>query len=404
MRPETNSPSSLTDTALKLIATNNEISAEGRLAAYNPHVALKTAAAASAGSSSSSATARPFSFQSRSLERNTAILNLEVGKLGAVKTATTKHAKTYPDDPANGVLRAAAVVAGNLPRKEAQNKIAKLLQADPKDIGLALTLTQLQMERNNTTGALSTLATLSTALDPPQRYQPGLVGLQVALHHRQGQKGHIKHLLHHASTFWKSTAAPNTAILRAAGSAQLESSEPQDLRDAGSLFESLLAADPGDAFANCGFVAAYATTDAARVLPRHLDALTPVDLFLNGIDVGALEAAGVAQPSRKRAAQEEAEGARPKEKGKRVKRKKSRVLPEMVGKTPDPERWLPVKDRSSYRPKGKKDKRKAAGATQGGAVEESAEVKTEVKKIVGGGGGGGPGGAAKKKKKKGGKW
>lgn len=404
MRPETNNPSSLTDAALKLIATNNEISAIARLAAYNPHVALKTAAAASASvAGSSSATARPFSFQSRSLERNTTILNLEAGKLGAVKTATAKHAKTYPEDPANGVLRAAAVVTGNLTHKEAQNKIAKLLQTDPKDIGLALTLMQLQMERNNTTGALSTLATLSTALDPPQRYQPGLVGLQVALHQRLGQKGHIKHLLHHASTFWKSTAAPNTTILRAAGSAQLESSEPQDLRDAGSLFESLLAADPSDAFANCGFVAAYATTDAARVLPRHLDALTPVDSFLNGIDVGALEAAGVAQPSRKRAAQEEA---RPKEKEKRVKRKKSRVLPEMVGKTPDPERWLPVKDRSSYRPKGKKDKRKAAGATQGGAVEESVEVKTEVKKVVGGGGGGGggPGGAAKKKKKKGGKW
>lgn len=307
------------------------------------------------------------------------------------------------------MLRAAAV-AGNLSGKEAENKIIKLLRADPKDIGLALTLTQLQIRRNNTTGALSTLSTLSASLEPSQRYQPGLVGLQVALHHHLAQKQHIKLLLHHASTFWKSAAAPNPAILRAAGSAQLDSSEPQDLVVAGSLFASLLAADPTDALANCGFVAAYATTttttttDAARVLPRHMDALTPVDRLIAGIDAAALESLGVAQQSRKRAAEEEEEAGQPKEKGKRVKRKKSRVPPEMLGKTPDAERWLPVKDRSSYRPKGKKDKRKAAGATQGGAVgEESVEAKTEVKKLVGGGGGG-AGGAAKKKKKKGGKW
>lgn len=387
---------SIADTALRLIATNNEISAASRLPSYNPHVSLRAAVDAAASAASSS-TARPFRFQSRSLERNTAVLNLQAGKLGAVKTATAKHAEAYPNDYTNGVLRAAAV-AGNLSGKEAENRIVKLLHADPADIGLALTLTQLQIRRNNTTGALQTLSTLSASLAPPERYQPGLIGLQVALHSHLGQRQHIKLLLHHASTFWNSaaaaaaTTAPNPAVLRAAGSAHLDSLDPQDLLAAGPLFASLLAADPDDALANCGFIAAYAPTEAARITAAHLNRLTPVSRLVGGIDAASLEGLGVAQQSRKRAAEDEP---RAKARPKKVKTRKPAVS---GGKTPDPERWLPVRDRSSYRPKGKKEKRKAAGATQGGG--EESELKVELKKVVV------PsvGGAGKKKKKKGGKW
>lgn len=65
----------------------------------------------------------------------------------------------------------------------------------------------------------------------------------------------------------------------------------------------------------------------------------------------------------------------------------------------DPERWLPLKDRSSYRPKGKKGKKKAMDTTQGGIVREDALEGVEAPgsgKVVTGGGGG-----AKGKKKKG---
>lgn len=40
------------------------------------------------------------------------------------------------------------------------------------------------------------------------------------------------------------------------------------------------------------------------------------------------------------------------------------------GKAPDPERWLPLRDRSTYRPKGKKGRAKAA-LTQGGVVDKA---------------------------------
>ena len=47
----------------------------------------------------------------------------------------------------------------------------------------------------------------------------------------------------------------------------------------------------------------------------------------------------------------------------------------------DPERWLPLRDRSSYRPKGKKGKKKATDNTQGGFVREE-----ETLELAGGAG------------------
>lgn len=277
---------------------------------------------------------------------------------------------------------------------------------NPKDIGLALTLVQLKLRAGNVVGAIQTLDALFAALEPEQHYQPGLIGLQVALYQDQGRKQHIKDLLHQASTFWKSSSSPNPSILRASGSAQLDSTDAADLLSAGELFTSLLSANPDDKLATCGLIASYATTDASKITSSHLSKLAPVDKLIADIDAAALEALGVAQQPRKRAAEEEA---RPKEKEKKVKKKKVKIPAELVGKAPDAERWLPLRDRSTYRPKGKKDKKKAAGATQGGAIsaagqEESMEMvgggKVDVKKV----GGGGAGGAGKKKKKKGGKW
>jgi len=96
-------------------------------------------------------------------------------------------------------------------------------------------------------------------------------------------------------------------------------------------------------------------------------------------------------------------------KTKKAKKKKPRLPPNAdPSKKVDPERWLPMRDRSYYKPKGRKGKQKAAAATQGGPVaEESMELagggrldvlKVDQAKKAGGGA------ANKKKKKKGGKW
>ena len=146
-------------------------------------------------------------------------------------------------------------------------------------------------------------------------------------------------------------------------------------------------------------------------MSSETDTLTPVARLIVGIDVAALEDAGVpflpssssssttAAASRKRALDD-----KPKPAKKRA-RKSRRPKDYDPAKTPDPERWLPLKDRSTYRPKGRKGRQKAAEKTQGGVSEKAGEAK------AGGGGeggvikaaekkpGGGGGGQAKGKKK-----
>lgn len=95
-----------------------------------------------------------------------------------------------------------------------------------------------------------------------------------------------------------------------------------------------------------------------------------------------------------------------KSKPARKRVRKSRLPKDYdAAKTPDPERWLPLKDRSTYRPKGRKGRQKAAEKTQGGGVSVSGEKGAEAKA----GGGEGvikaadkkPGGGQAKGKKKG---
>jgi signal recognition particle subunit SRP72 len=152
-------------------------------------------------------------------------------------------------------------------------------------------------------------------------------------------------------------------------------------------------------------VASFATSDFDKV-KTHLSSLSSIDQLTKGIDVSALLSAGVTSlpaptpsvASKKRKLDTTATAV------EATRKKRRRKLPKDYdpNRKMDPERWLPLRDRSSYRPKGKKGKKKAAEATQGGVVkdEETLELaggagSLKVEKAPQGGGGGG------KKKKKG---
>lgn len=408
---------SVSDEAVQVIAAVNKIAVESQAEEYNPYLAFQTYTEAT--KNATSLAARPFGFQSKILRLDEAILNLDIGKSNATQSKSTEYHNLYPSDKNINVVNAAAQTV-NKTGKEVTKKIEQMFESNSVDVGLALTLVQLRMSSGNITGAISILESLFSKLEPEKRYQPGLVGLLVALYEHQGRKKHVRTALSEASEWWKQSSKPvcacialkltpltsskNAAILLAAGKSKLESDDPADLESAGELFSSLLAANPSDRGYIAGLVASYATTDPSKI-SNHADTLTSVESLISGIDVSALESAGAAQPSRKRGAEEDAA---PLAKAKKVRKKKP-LLPQNfdASKKPDPERWLPMRDRSYYKPKGKKGKAKVAAATQGGPVaDESLElagggridvVKIEAKKPIGGGG------ANKKKKKKGGK-
>ncbi|EON64465.1 hypothetical protein W97_03697 [Coniosporium apollinis CBS 100218] len=369
---------------------------------------------------------RLFTYQSSTLRQNAYTMDLLTLKTSGVAKSTSEFLSSQTDLPTSAsiatisVLNAAAT-ANLQSGKPGIKAMLPLLEKRPNDVGLVLTIIQLYLKDNNNNGAALTLLTTflsrleasGTPTDLETRYTPGLVSTLVALYNLQGRSAAMRTELANASSYWQThseSSRPPSSLLRAAGSALLASHDPTDLRKAGEIFESLLEADPTDRLATAGLIAAYATTSPEKIKQTHLDALPPVARLTADSDAAALESAGVARPAAAALGPVSAKRTAPqKEKQSKAKKvRKSRIPKDFEeGKKVDPERWLPMRERSYYRPKGRKGRARAAGLTQGGVVVEEkagsrSETPTPAGKIAGGGGG--PGKQKQKKKGKGGKW
>jgi signal recognition particle subunit SRP72 len=311
-----------------------------------------------------------------------------------------------------GVLNAAAHAKGE-GGKAALKRLQQELERSPHNIGLLLTIIQIYVSIQNPTSAINLLESFFAQLEQSSfetkeevRFNPGLVAVAVALYRLQGRRGHATRELERAASYWRQTPDPPTLLLQAAGAALLESPVLEDNSSAAEIFTKLHAMSPEDRVAAAGYVAAHAGKDPSKV-KDEVEQLTPVAHLTQGVDVDSLENAGIPQSSnalaiaqktatRKRDAQDQGSN-----KPKRVR--KSRLPKDYdPSKAPDPERWLPLRDRSTYRPKGKKGKKREADRTQGGIVADDVGVKDAGSTarpssgVVTGGGG-----VNKKNKKKG---
>ncbi|KAG0647482.1 Signal recognition particle subunit SRP72 [Hyphodiscus hymeniophilus] len=362
-------------------------------------------------------TEKHFEHQASILRRNRYVIDLQSQKFSGVAYSTSSIIAKAPAPTispfvnALSVINAAAHAHGKTGRASLK-QILPLLEKRPNDVGLILTIIQLYILTNNPGPAITLLETFFKKLEEANtetmldvRFAPGLIALLVSLYRVSGRKAPIKTELGKAASYWRRKSKPSSnTLLRAAGVSLLDSTKPGDLEAAGEIFSSLRSHDSNDRTAIAGYVASYATTDFSKV-SSDLEKLTPVSRLVSGIDAAALEEAGIPSlpvpaavtASKKRAADAEAD--------KREQAPKKRKIPNSKmpkefeeGKKMDPERWLPLRDRSTYRPKGKKGKKKAMEMTQGGVVKEEESLE------LAGGAGSVPvqkasGGKANKKKK-----
>lgn len=359
---------------------------------------------------------RLFTFQSRAYTSNAKSVDLQAFKFEGVAESTAnvisnvKGPTTSADITTLAVLNAAAH-ARNQIGVAALKHILPELEKRPNDVGLIVTVIQMYMLTGNITSATSLLETFLKRLDgsvseddQDVRFSPGLVAILVGLYKVQGRRAHIKQELAKAAVYWRHKSKVPQSLLQAAGAALLsDPSSKDDVVAASEIFGKLYEQSPHDKLALAGLVASRSTKDHDQI-SSELSKLTPVSDLIKGVDVDALEKAGIPQSlnalaiaqqisSRKRPA----DGAQSKPKRIRKSRLPKDYEP---GKTPDPERWLPLRDRSNYRPKGKKKGKKDGGdRTQGGVVAADIGVKDSTTKtpstVIGGGG------ANKKKKGKG---
>lgn len=372
---------------------------------------------------------RFFKHQAVGAARNKAAVSLSCYKYDGLSKATSAPLKENPIPSTDferlnwGYLNAAAK-AKCQSDKEARAKILEVLAKRPYDLGLLLTIIQLYVQAKKYDSAIGVLRKFFSYLEEAGsddhadvRYAPGLVALAVALYRTEHRQKDIRKELGHAAAYWQSIPKnSSTTLLREAGIELLRSSKPSDLATAGAAFERLAEQNPGDKIAHAGLVASFATSDFAKV-ESHLASLSSVDELTAGIDVSALLDAGVpafpapqqSPPAKKKRKADDTEvgvepAAAPKTTTKITEKKKKPRLPKNYEPNVkvDPERWLPLRDRSYYRPKNKKGKKKAAESTQGGMVANETETlnlaggagQIKVEKAPQGGGGGG-------KKKKG---
>ncbi|KAF9883782.1 Signal recognition particle core component [Aspergillus nanangensis] len=358
---------------------------------------------------------RLFNFQDNIVLGNVHSVDLLVQKYDGIIRSTSKALSQSPYPSAEphinllSVHNAAAHAQGQTGTKGLK-AILSALENRPKDVGLVLTAIQLYVTAGNTTSAITTLERSLRALDESNseldkevRFNPGLLSVLVSLYKLEGRKLQIRSELSKAATYWQERSKAPASLFRAAAASLLHSSDRADLTKSGDLFKTLYQKDASDRFAIAGYVASQAPLDYAKI-EAQVDSLPAVGDLIADIDVSALESAGISPSSSATAAAAAAiAGARKRSSahkdGRATKRIRKSRLPKDYdsSKKPDPERWLPLRDRSTYRPKGRKSKQRAAERTQGGVVNEKAEepsAPVQQQKPQGGG-------SSKNKKKKG---
>ncbi|KAG6263113.1 hypothetical protein E4U47_007505 [Claviceps purpurea] len=335
-----------------------------------------------------------FNFQSHLLARNSSIISLLAHKTDSVRTKAYRAVKHSQSRSLSikqndmSVIGAAADTQG-LSEKEVLRSLISLSKRRPHDAGLVVIIVQLHLQMRNLGAAVYTLDSFLSPLENSNseqglmlRFMPGLVALSVFLKKIQKREGCVKAELIKAGRYWQNRPGPSApSLLKETGIELISSSTNDDVMLAGAFFKKIMIEENlASPTTSVGLVAALAAADAPEV-ESNTPLLPSTNSLVQEIEVDKLLNSGIlvlptCSASKTRLDFQD-------NKAERAVKKRKRRLPKsfMDGQAPDPERWLPLRDRVSYRPKGRKGRKKAAEFTQGGLVKA-----TETMGLVGGGG------------------
>lgn len=328
-------------------------------------------------------------YQQSTWDQNARVIDLLVGKCDGLLRSTNKALSksnlpsTSPSINHLSALNLAAQTKLSGNPEVVLNKAQFLLSQRPRDVYLVLIIVQLHAAAGRLEAAASLLRRFFARLensvseaDANVRYNPGLLEVYTTLCNALGCDELARSELSQATSHWlQQENSPETrSLLLASGSEYLQSLNNSDSIKAQPVFDKLRELDPSNAIFKAGLVSAYSRQSETESKSDH-DAFLPVQELIAGVNVAGLEEAGIplletdgeaTLPSRKRPVEQGTEDLQRK---KRIR--KSRLPKDYdPNRQPDPERWLPLRDRSSYRPKGRKAKQRASERTQGGVVGE----------------------------------
>lgn len=279
----------------------------------------------------------------------------------------------FPDSVVPVLLQAAVLVRESKAGK-AEETLLQFAEKFP-DMSKTVLLARAQVAA---AAGHPNIAAESLAKIPDIQHMPATVATLVSLKERAGDIEGATAVLDAAIKWWSNAMTEDNKlhlIMKEAASFMLRHGQAED---AARLFEELVKSH-GSVEALVGLVTtvAHVDIDKAETYVQQLKALPG----LKGIDVDGLEKTSGAkhvEGASHAVGTEAQEEGKNKVKGKKKRKRKPRYPkgfdPAKPGPPPDPERWLPKRERSSYRPK-RKDKRAAqVRGSQGAVVREKLEA------------------------------
>ncbi|GLT38382.1 hypothetical protein SLA2020_126380 [Shorea laevis] len=311
--------------------------------------------------------------QRETIYANRLLLLLHANKIDQAWELVAALPDIFPDSVMPVLLQAAVLVRENKAGK-AEELLAQFAEKFPEKSKIAF------LSRAQVAAAVGhvQIAAESLAKIPDIQHMPATVATLVTLKERAGDINGAGSVLESAIKWWSNAMTEDNKlgiIMQEAASFKLRHGKEED---AACLYEELVKNQGGiEALVGLVRTVAHVNVDKAEAYEKQLKPLPG----LKEVDVDSLEKTSGAKQVDEAphveltGAQDESKiKEKPKKKRKRKPRYPKGFDPANPGPTPDPERWLPKRERSSYRPK-RKDKRAAqVRGSQGAVVREKSEV------------------------------
>ncbi|XP_074003118.1 signal recognition particle subunit SRP72 isoform X1 [Numenius arquata] len=312
--------------------------------------------------------------QLQAIEFNKALLAMYTNQADQCRKLSASLQSQSPEH-----LLPVLIQAAQLCREKQHSKAVGLLQdfADQHPASAAeikLTMAQLKIAQGSVTKACMILRSIEEL-----QHKPGMVSALVTMYSHEEDIDSAIEVFTQAIQWYQQfqpKSPVHLSLIREAANFKLKHGRK---KEAISDLEELWKQNPKDVHTLAQLISAYSLVDPekAKVLSKHLPSSDTMSLK---VDVDALENSHGATYVRKKAGKL-AGDSQQKEQGqgdvKKKKKKKKGKLPKNYDPkvTPDPERWLPMRERSYYRGRKKGKKKDQVGkGTQGSTTAGSSEL------------------------------
>ncbi|XP_066852437.1 signal recognition particle subunit SRP72 [Anser cygnoides] len=312
--------------------------------------------------------------QLQAIEFNKALLAMYTNQADQCRKLSASLQSQSPEH-----LLPVLIQAAQLCREKQHAKAIGLLQdfAEQHPANAAeikLTMAQLKIAQGSVTKACMILRSIEEL-----QHKPGMVSALVTMYSHEEDIDSAIEVFTQAIQWYQQFQAKSPvhlSLIREAANFKLKHGRK---KEAISDLEELWKQNPKDVHTLAQLISAYSLVDPekAKVLSKHLPSSDTMSLK---VDVDALENSHGATYVRKKAGKLTGDNQQ-KEQGqgevKKKKKKKKGKLPKNYDPkvTPDPERWLPMRERSYYRGRKKGKKKDQVGkGTQGSTTAGSSEL------------------------------